>query len=149
MSFSWLKKKKIVVASKVSYSPTLVKPPLGGNPPFPSVHSGIGLLFIYRRSSNYVSWKSHCAQLVITSSALCGCAQSCLTLCDPIDCSPPGSSVQWIFWAKTLEWVAISYSRGSSQARDWTHISRVSFSGRRMLYHCTTWPPDPLSPERS
>ena len=43
-------------------------------------------------------------------------AQSCptLTLCDPMDCSPPGSSVHGIFQARILEWVAISFSRGSS-----------------------------------
>ena len=43
---------------------------------------------------------------------ICGClvAQSCLTLCDPLDYSPPGSSVQRIFQARILEWVAISSS---------------------------------------
>ena len=40
--------------------------------------------------------------------------QSCLTLCDSVDCSPPGSSVRRIFQARILEWVAISFSRGSS-----------------------------------
>ena len=40
--------------------------------------------------------------------------QSCLTLCDPMDCSLPGSSINGIFRAKVLEWVAISFSRGSS-----------------------------------
>ena len=39
-------------------------------------------------------------------------AQSCPTLCDPMDCSPPGSSVHGILQARTLEWVAISFSRG-------------------------------------
>ena len=47
------------------------------------------------------------------------CAQSCLVLHDPMDCSPPGSSVHGIFQARTLEWVAISSSRGSSWPRDW------------------------------
>ena len=41
-------------------------------------------------------------------------AQSCPTLCDPMDCSLPGSSIHRIFQAKVLEWVAISFSRGSS-----------------------------------
>ena len=41
-------------------------------------------------------------------------AQSCPTLCDPMDCSPPGSSIHGIFQARVLEWVAISFSRGSS-----------------------------------
>ena len=40
--------------------------------------------------------------------------QSCLTLCDPVNCGPPGSSAHGISQARTLEWVAISYSRGSS-----------------------------------
>ena len=40
--------------------------------------------------------------------------QLCLTLCNPMDCSPPGSSVHGIFQARVLEWVAISFSRGSS-----------------------------------
>ena len=44
-------------------------------------------------------------------------AQSCLTLCNPMGCSPPGSSVRGIFQARILEWVAI-FSRGSSQPRD-------------------------------
>ena len=44
----------------------------------------------------------------------CVCVQSCLTLCDPMDCSPPGSSVHGIFQARILELVAISSSRGSS-----------------------------------
>ena len=45
-------------------------------------------------------------------------AQSCLTLCDPMDCSPLGSSVLGILQARILEWVAISSSRGSSGPRD-------------------------------
>ena len=54
--------------------------------------------------------------------SLCGVCtqllQLCLTLCDPMDCSPPGSSVQGILQARILEWVAISSSRVSSQPRD-------------------------------
>ena len=65
--------------------------------------------------------------------------QSCSTLCDSIDCSPPGSSVHGIFQASILEWVAISYSRGSTRPRDWTHISCVFCIGRQILYHCATW----------
>ena len=52
--------------------------------------------------------------------------QSCLTLCDPMDCSPVGSSVHGILQAKILEWVAISFSRESSQPRDWTQVSRIA-----------------------
>ena len=43
----------------------------------------------------------------------CMCTQSCLTLCDPMDCSLLGFSVHGIFQARVLEWVAISFSRGS------------------------------------
>ena len=57
-------------------------------------------------------------------------AQLQLTLCDPVDCSPPGSSVHEILQARILEWVAISYSRGSSQPRDRTHFSCISCIGR-------------------
>ena len=46
--------------------------------------------------------------------------QSYLTLCDPMNCCPPGSSVRGILQARTLEWVAIYFSRGSSQPRDRT-----------------------------
>ena len=49
-------------------------------------------------------------------------AQSCLTFCDPMDWSPLGSSVHEISQARTLEWVAISSTRGSSQPRDQTHV---------------------------
>ena len=45
--------------------------------------------------------------------------QSCPTLCDPMGCSPPGSSIHGLLQARILEWVAISFSRGSSQPRDW------------------------------
>ena len=50
-------------------------------------------------------------------------AKSCLTLWDPMDCNPPGSSLHWVFQARILEWVAIPYSRGSSWPRDWTRVS--------------------------
>ena len=50
-------------------------------------------------------------------------AQSCLTFCDPMDCSIPGFSVLRILQARILEWVAIPFSRGSSQPRDQTQVS--------------------------
>ena len=52
-------------------------------------------------------------------------AQSCPTLCDPMDCSQPGSSVHGIFQAIVLEWIAISFSSGSSWPRDRTRVSRI------------------------
>ena len=53
-------------------------------------------------------------------------AQSCLTLCDPIDCSLPGSSVHGIFQARTLECVAIPFSKGSSWPKDQTWVSYIA-----------------------
>ena len=55
----------------------------------------------------------------------------CPTLCDPMDCSPPGCSFHGILQARILEWVAIPFFRGSSGPRDQTH---VSYTGRRILY---------------
>ena len=66
-------------------------------------------------------------------AVLCWVAQACPTLVRcPKDCSPPGSSVRGLLQARTLEWVAMPSSRGSSWPRDWT---RVSFIGRWILYH--------------
>ena len=61
--------------------------------------------------------------------------QSCLTLWDPMDCSPLSSSVYGVLQARMLEWVATPCSRGSSPPRDWTQVSGVSCTGRWVLYH--------------
>ena len=55
-----------------------------------------------------------------------------------MDCSPPGSSIHGIFQARILEWVAISFSKGSSPPRDWIRISCVSGTGSWILYHWAT-----------
>ena len=52
-------------------------------------------------------------------------AQLCPVLCDPMDCSLPGSSVHGIFQARVLEWGAIAFSTGSSQPRDRTRVSCI------------------------
>ena len=62
-------------------------------------------------------------------------AQLCPTLCDPVDCSPPGSSVHGILQARILKWVAISFFRGSSRLRDQTQVSHVA--GRRFILWAT------------
>ena len=62
-------------------------------------------------------------------------AQSGLTLCDPLNCSPSGSSVRGSFQARILKWVAISSSRGSSWPMDQTCVSCVSCTSRQILYH--------------
>ena len=61
-----------------------------------------------------------------------GHAKTCPTVCHPMDCSPPRSSVHGILQARILEW-------GSSQPRDSTRISCISCIGRQILYHSATW----------
>ena len=70
---------------------------------------------------------SHC----VYHSLYCVCvcvlvAQSRLTLCDPMDCSSPDFSVHGILQTSVLEWIAIPFSRGTSQPRDWTLVSCVA-----------------------
>ena len=62
--------------------------------------------------------------------------QSCPILCNAMDCSPPGSSVHGIPQTRIQDWVAISFSMGSSQARDQTCISCL---GRQILYYWAPW----------
>ena len=78
--------------------------------------------------------------LVSSRGSLCACsaAKLCLTLCNPMDCSPAGSPVYGIFQARILEWVAISFSWGSFQPRDQTRTSCASCIAGGVL---TTVPP--------
>ena len=64
--------------------------------------------------------------------------QSYPTFCNPMDCSPPGSSVRGILQARILEWIAIPSSRGSSRPRNWTQVSCIPCIGKWVLH--------PLSP---
>ena len=63
----------------------------------------------------------HKVKVLVT--CVCEVAQSCLPFCDPVDWSPPGSSVHGILQARILEWVAVSFSRISSRPRDQTQVS--------------------------
>ena len=69
--------------------------------------------------------------------------QSCLTLCDPMDCSLPGSSVHRILQARILEWVAMPSSRESFLPRDRTHVSSTSYIAGEFF---TTEPPGKPTP---
>ena len=69
-----------------------------------------------------IIWTLYLINFVVESEI----AQSCPTLCDPMDCSLPGFSVHGIFLARVLEWVAISFSRGSSWLRDQTQVSCIA-----------------------
>ena len=88
--------------------------------------SGLGLTPI---ASAENSWPYPLPSLLKESEV----TQSCPTLCDPVDYSLPGSSIHGIFQARMLEWVAISFSRRSSQPRDWSPVSCIA--GR----HFTLW----------
>ena len=71
-----------------------------------------------------------CCLVHILHVCLSPCAnslQSCPTVCDPMDCSLPGSSVQWYSPGRILEWVVMPSSRGSSQPWNWTWVSCVSY----------------------
>ena len=93
-----------------------------------------------------------CAVSTLTTATLCSWSwrrywresfflvtQPCLTLCNTVDSSPPGSSVHGILQARKLEWVAITSSRGSSQPRDQTCTFCDSCIGRLILHHWATW----------
>ena len=69
-------------------------------------------------------------------------AQSCLTLCNPTDCSPPGFSVHGILQARILEWVAMLVPRGSSRPRDWARDSCLP------RWQAGSWPLAPLGKHR-
>ena len=68
-------------------------------------------------------------------------AHSSLTLCYPMDCCLPDSSVHGILQARIPDWLAVSFSRASSKYRDRTSVSCISCTGRRILYHleALTW----------
>ena len=86
-------------------------------------------------------WFTVCKETQANCTSVCMCipSQLHLTLWDLMDCSPSGSCVHGIFQTWILEWVAISYSRGSSKPRDGPWVSCISFTGRWVLYHCVTW----------
>ena len=105
--------------------------------PFSSIKSSRemfpGQIISYRKIQMSSFCSPNFVKLMIGSASLCyylpcvhACAkslQSCPTLCDPMDCSLPGSSVHGILQERMLEWVAMFFSRGSSRPRDWTHVS--------------------------
>ena len=96
---------------------------------------GVGLVKVYKAFIRLASGAFSVPLLMFMSEAFSvlffyfseksEVAQSCLTLCDPMDCSLLGSFVHGIFQAIVLEWIAISFSRGSSQPRDRTRVSCI------------------------
>ena len=89
-----------------------------------------------RKSTNFINFRCSVSSLLDMNSLKIRntdggggglVAQLCPTFCDPTECSLPGSSVHGILLARILEWVAIPVCRGSSQPRDQTSISLISF----------------------
>ena len=89
-------------------------------------------------SDEFATWRFHQLCLSVSHQYVCLLGHSSrIWLCDPMDCSPPGSSVHGILQARKLEWVAMPSSRESSPPRDRIHISWVSCIGQKFV---------PLSP---
>ena len=94
---------------------------------------GSGAAFLHGVSGPVGEWgpchssllRSSCWSWLLTA-VLCLVSQSCLTLCDPMVCSLPGSSVHGILPARILDWVAYPFSRGSSQPKDQTGVSCIA-----------------------
>ena len=116
--------------------------------PGPIAHSALVIDSLPAACVSFLSWalidsKSNSTLLPMIGLNV-ACAQSCLTLWDPVTCSPPGSLVHGVSQARILEWVAISSFRGSSQPREqtqvrfdpgWTGVSFVSCIDRQILCH--------------
>ena len=98
---------------------------------FPGKNAGVGCHFSERRiqflKSRYLEFLTSNVVIWGYFVMLCVClvAQSCLPRCNPVDCSPPGSSVPGILQARILEWVAMPFSRGSCQPRNQTQVSCI------------------------
>ena len=107
------------------------------------------LHFKYISLNYYVCLKYLSTSILVSSLLACSqvlVSQLCLTLCDPMDCSQPGSSVRGISQGRILEWVAVPFSRRSSWPRDWTYVFWVSCIGRQILCNCTAWEVQLLTP---
>ena len=94
-----------------------------------SIHSGLtstnAALYFWKYLERWFSWVIYA----------CLVAQSYLTLCHPMDCSPPGSFVHGILQGRILEWVAMPFFRGSFRPRDQTWVSYISCIGKQVIYH--------------
>ena len=79
-----------------------------------------------RKMEEGVYWEFGTGRYEVSYYHICLFAQSFLTVCDLMNCSPSGSSVHGILQARILEWVAVSFSRGSSQSSYQTYVSCVA-----------------------
>ena len=125
LKFSHLKTPSL--SSKPSSSARSALPTAGGTFPWLTCHIDSRTYHLPSIPCPYISLPRPYFTFLIIHIQVCVClvAQSCLTLCDLKDCSPPGSSVRGILQARILEWVAMPSSRGSSQPRDRTQVSCI------------------------
>ena len=84
----------------------------------------------------YISLITPSHMVITILGDVCAGSQSCLTLFNPMDCTRQVILFMGILQARILEWVAISFSRASSQPKDWTHVSCID---KQIIYHCATW----------
>ena len=131
---------KVRDESEVAQSCPTLRDPMDCSLPGSSIH-GIFLVKVLEWGAIAFSDKLSHTCLKTTDVCVCVCVcvcdkwlQSCPTLCDSMDCSPPGSSVCGILQARILEWVAMPSSRRSSW-RDQTCVSYISCIGGQVLYH--------------
>ena len=87
-----------------------------------------GYMYMYGWVTSLFTWNNHSLVCLLIGYVRLRVLviQSCSTLCDSVDCSLPGSSAHGILQANILEWVAISFSRESSQLMDWTWVSHIA-----------------------
>ena len=115
----WMEELLMVCPKSLQRCPTLCNP-MDCRPSGSSVHGSLQARILECVAMSSSRGLSHANG---TAAAAANLLQSCPTLCDPIDGSPPGSPIPGILQARTLEWVAISFSRGSPQPRDLTQVS--------------------------
>ena len=129
----WKSPSKCVMVGTVRSTPLKIIPRF--------YHSTNYLVSIFHIPCWFASKCIHISYLRILYSLFCCCVEPLNYVrffCNPMDWSPSSSPVHKISQARILEWVAISFSRGSSQPKDQTHISCVSCTDKQILYHWTT-----------
>ena len=99
------------------------------------LHIKEGVYFTQEESHAFLAYISFLTLILCKECCCCLVSESHLNLRDPMDRSLPGSSVHGISQTRIPDWVAISFSRVSSQPRDWTCVSCI---GRQILYHWAT-----------
>ena len=126
--FGWLSFSQTQAWSDIAHSPLLLSQVLLGCSHMYSVRHCLRLLSHTRTELSNCGRAhiTHKAQHVYSLKFQVLVAQLCPTLCDPMGCSPPGSSVHGILQAGILEWVVMPSSKGSSQSRDQTQVSHIT-----------------------